>query len=1047
MAPQAPSATQAAATRADDPPRVCLLGVPLIEHAGTRLVLAPERPMQMLAWLATQTDWTSRERLAALFWPEHTSEAARRNVRKLVHRAHALTSERGLPPLQEQAGSVRWPLATDVQAFEQAAAEGAVDAALALWRGEPWLGFDVGSQPFGDWVQFERLRLRARWRDLLLSGSGPEVQAAVALPRARALLDMDPLDEAALQRVMRCEREIGHGARAASAYSGYVQTLAQVHGLCPGTRTQALLQEDGPTPPQVASASAGRPATAPHETPFFGRTAEAQELKALLTQGARWITLVGPGGVGKSRLARELAPQLVQGTTAPAPAPASGPGLVWLSCEQHADAPQVWAALLAALGIAPRASETPAASLRRTLAQRRLLLVLDNLEHLRAAARDIGAALADCAGVQVLATSRMRLLLPQERLLLLHGLPAPAPEDADRAESFDAVRCFVRCAQAQDATFTLAAQREAVVALTAAVEGLPLALELAALAVRHLPVSAVVAELERGDADVLDAGEAAPDPRRRSVRVVFEHSWRLLVPAERALLARLALFQGGFSLEAARAVFGAPLPVLAALIDKSLVRVDDTRGAVAAAAGAPASARLSMHPLVQQFAAERLDPAERAAARDAHAQHHLQLLARYPRGRLGEQAAYFDRIDEDFANVRVAWLHAVERGWSAALAAGLVSLASFLFSRSRCDDGLALLEVAVPRLGDDASAVAESQVARALLLHTRSRYPEAAALARAALRHARQRKDARLRRSSLFMLGQASVAMGHYAAAAHCHRESLELARAEGNGNAIAGGLAMLGDLAIVDGRYDEAIDCARRSLEQQALNGVVHADTISALALALHRAGRHAEADEQFARARAQLSRREGGIQPASCAYNEALAAFERGDLVRAQACAERAREAVAMGGEPAHEAALPLLQSGIALRQNHHALALQHLQRGLGTARELHMQWLLLAGLVQGAQWLLEHGDAGRAAALLRTALGARGLRAADRHQARALLERTGAPAAATVAATASSADGAAATASVDDAVALLLALGADGAGSVAADVGVHHAVRVAG
>jgi len=516
------------------------------------------------------------------------------------------------------------------------------------------------------------------------------------------------------------------------------------------------------------------------------------------------------------------------------------------------------------------------------------------------------------------------------------------------------------------------------------------------------------------------------------------------VPAERGLLARLALFRGGFSLEAARAVFAAPLPVLAALIDKSLVRVDDTRGASPAAAGALAATRLSMHPLVQQFAAERLDPAERAAARDAHAQHHLQLLARYPRGRLGEQAAYFDRIEEDYANVRAAWLHAVEARWSAALAAGLVSLSSFLFSRSRCDDGLALLEVAVPRLGDDANAVAESQVARALLLHTRSRYPEAAALARAALRHARQRKDARLRRSSLFMLGQASFAMGHYASAAHCHRESLELSRAEGNGNGIAGGLAMLGDLAVVEGRYDEAIDCQRRSLEQQARNGVVHADTISSLALALHRAGRHAEADEQFARAHALLPRREGGIQPASCAYHEALAAFERGDLARAQACAERAREAVALGGEPAYEAALPLLLSGIALRQHHGALALHHLQRGLGTARDLHMQWLLLAGLVQGAQWLLENGDASRAAAVLRTALAARGLRAVDRDQARALLDRS--MAAPGGSAAAAPADAAPAPASVDDAIAWLLALRAD-ARSVAADVGVHHAVRVSG
>jgi predicted ATPase/DNA-binding SARP family transcriptional activator/tetratricopeptide (TPR) repeat protein len=974
----------------DDPPRLCLLGAPLIEHGGAAHLLPPERPMQMLAWLAAQTDWTSRERLAALFWPDHPPEAARRNVRKLLHRAHATQAVRGLSALQEQAGSVRWPLATDVHDFEQAAAAGDVAGALALWRGEPWQGFDVGSRAFGEWVQFERQRLRARWRDLLLTASAGAADTALASRWARMLLEHDPLDEAAVQILLRCERDAGRSVSAQAALSGFEAELAASLGLAPGRRTRALLH----APPRDEG-----PATMhADEAPFLGRAAETQEIAAMLASGSRWISVVGPGGVGKSRLVRHAGPRW---------AAARGTELRIVAFDEHSDAAAALSALLAMLGITPKAAESPPAALQRALASRALLLVLDNLEHLPGLARTLGEALAPCAVVQVIATTRMRLGVAGEWLLPLHGLPWPAADDADRAEAFDAVRFFVRCAKTQDPAFGFEAQRAGVVALTSAVEGLPLALELAALTVRALPVAEVAADVSRGDVDLLDAGAAAPHRRRRSVRAVFEHSWRLLVPAERALLARLTVFAGSFTREAARDICEAPLPALVSLIDKSLVRVDEnqlpatgtgTSTSTSTSTGTTrnsdaAATRLSLHPLVQQLAAEQLDAAQHAALRARHARHFMQVLVRYPRGRMAEQAAFFDRVEADLANLRAAWLHMVDEGEAAALAAGQVALASYFHSRARCDEGLLLIDAARPLLRADARAHAESQVAGALLQYSRSRYPETAALARAGLGFARQRKDTRLRRASLFMLGQAAYAMGHYDSAAHCYRESLELARQEGNGHGIAGGLALLGALAAVDGRYGEAVTQAEQSIEQQARNGFLQSETTAGLAFALHRAGRTTEADSQLLLARERLPRHAGGTERSNLAYTEAVIAFERGELARAQTLAEQARDGVADGGEPAIEAAVPLLLGRIALQAGDRPAALAQIQRSLAAAQALHMQWLVLAALVAGGEWLLANGEIAQGVAALQATLQARGLRHEDRVAATAALAALGA------------------------------------------------------
>ena len=189
--------------------------------------------------------------------------------------------------------------------------------------------------------------------------------------------------------------------------------------------------------------------------------------------------------------------------------------------------------------------------------------------------------------LRIVVTSRVRLGLTTEWLLPLAGLPTPELEDESDAEAFDAVRLFIQAAQRVEPALVPSVEAAAIVDICRQVEGLPLALELAASWTRVLSCAAIAAELRRGT-ELLQAVDAAQPARHASMDVVFDHSWRLLTPVERDALARLSVFRGGFSAEAARAVAGASLPVLGALADKSLLRKDD--------------ARIYLHPLVNQFA-------------------------------------------------------------------------------------------------------------------------------------------------------------------------------------------------------------------------------------------------------------------------------------------------------------------------------------------------------------------------------------------------------------------------------------------------------------
>jgi predicted ATPase/DNA-binding XRE family transcriptional regulator len=418
-------------------------------------------------------------------------------------------------------------------------------------------------------------------------------------------------------------------------------------------------------------------------TPFVGREREQAELAALLARpDCRLVTLLGPGGVGKTRLAIETGRTIQHfpdGVALVSLAPVSAPALV---AQAIGDA----------LGIAFSGAGDLLAQLVSHLREQRSLLILDNLEQLLdPAGVTLGVLellLAQVPGVTVLATSRERLRFPGEWVLELDGLPVPQVPVSAGLAAAPALRLFAEHAERVDRGFRLTPDNAiAIATICRMVDGLPLGIELAAAWTRALSVDDIARELARG----LDGGHPSPrtlPARHQSLRAVVDYSWQLLNAEERDGLCRLSVFRGGFTREAAEQVAGAGLGLLASLVDKSLLR----RGP---------GGRYDLHEIIRQYAGARLQEQADAlaAAQRRHAAYYLQLVIGRERQLKGaEQAAATAEIAVEIDNLRAAWPWAAANSLLAELEGAGEVLHWFFEFRSWLQEGAALFAEALELL-------------------------------------------------------------------------------------------------------------------------------------------------------------------------------------------------------------------------------------------------------------------------------------------------------------------------------------------------------------
>jgi predicted ATPase/DNA-binding CsgD family transcriptional regulator len=414
-------------------------------------------------------------------------------------------------------------------------------------------------------------------------------------------------------------------------------------------------------------------------SPFLGRSGEIEEIGALLNDpSCRLLTLVGPGGIGKTRLAMEVAAH--QRAAFP-------DGLYFVPLAPLNRADDVLTAIAEATPFrfqqddrSPR--EQFFAYLGEKHAQR-LLLVLDNFEHLLGGVEIVSDILAATTNLKILVTSREALNLQEEWVRQITGLAYPHQVNGRTIDDYSAVQLFVDRARRIRGDFDLAEDSRSVVDICRLVEGMPLAIELAVGWLTTLRPADIAQELQH-NLDILATRSRNLPERHRTLRSVFNQSWRLMSAEEREVFQKLSVFRGGFTREAAHAVAGASLQTLARLIDQSLVRLN-------------AAGRYEIHELLRQYGAEQLEAANQLeTVQQAYIDYYLGLLHRLERDIKGqEQLAALDTIATDFENVRHAWQHAVEQRCYLALSQAVESLQWFADMRGRYHEVVHLLASAV----------------------------------------------------------------------------------------------------------------------------------------------------------------------------------------------------------------------------------------------------------------------------------------------------------------------------------------------------------------
>ncbi|MCG7207039.1 BTAD domain-containing putative transcriptional regulator [Streptomyces arenae] len=499
-------------------------------------------------------------------------------------------------------------------AGDHARAAARLREALALWRG-PALP-DLPDAP-AEAARLEELRLAAvqdRIEAELALGGGAEL-----VPELRALLADRPLSERLYGQLMRALHAGGRPAEALTVFEEARRTLADELGADPSPELSALHLD------LLRGVAPERPRLPVQLTRFVGREPELGRIAAVLA-GSRLVTLTGPGGAGKTRLAIEAAQHR--------------PAACFVELAPLTDGARIPYAVLAALGVR-EGLRSPAADitdrLLAALEDRELLLVLDNCEHLVAeAARVVSLLLAACPGVRVLATSRESLGITGEILVPVPPLP-PEP----------AVRLFLDRARAVRPGFEGHAR---VAGICAALDGLPLAIELAAARLRTLTPDELADRLD-DRFRLLSRGDRSKAPRHRTLRAVVEWSWDLLDEEERELARQLTVFSGGATLAAVEAVCGLAYPedVLASLVEKSFLEVSE--------------GRYRMLETIRAFAAE-----EPRDLKDAHARYFLRLAEEAePHLRGGGQLPWLARLAAEHGNLDAALRHLVRHDTDGAL--------------------------------------------------------------------------------------------------------------------------------------------------------------------------------------------------------------------------------------------------------------------------------------------------------------------------------------------------------------------------------------------
>lgn len=670
------------------------LGSDLLSSFGSRKAQA------LLYYLATIDGVCTRDTAAGLLWPEMSEKKAKSNLRVAIASvkqhigAHLDVSSTGL------AFNRKLPYESDVETFRNSLAVAlrqrnleAIQEANALYKGEFLQGFHLhNAAPFEEWLvqQREHLRMLAiQGLESLGAFCLDQKAYATGLAAARQLLMLEPWHENAHRQIMLLLALSNQRAAALAHFEVCQRQLRDELDVAPAPETVALYESikagdfEQPAAPLLRRAAemlrvrdeAPPAEPAPPQPPlppnniadplagFVGRTSELAFACQQLTEfESRLLTILGPGGMGKSSLAQQVAQHLLHAHAGHFP---HGIFMVSLlgantNADPNGAGDIILMAIAEAIGAELRSDAPYLAQLIASLRDRRSLIILDNLEHLIAGAQTIAQLLAQAPRVRMLITSRTRLRVNGETTLVLGKLSLPsAPNALERfvdgshlvtkpAETWqgsDAVAMFIQRAQVMNPQFTVDPPTlAAIVQICTLVDGLPLGIELAVSWLHALNCAQIAREIERS-LDFLTTDLLSLPLPQRTLRSVFERSWQLLAPADQELLAKLTIFPFTFYPDAAQFVAGASLPMLAKLVSHSLLSVNS------------ASAYF-MHRSVREFALSKLSaqPDQYTSLQRQFAHYYLDFMAQRESAIKSPQyAVALEQISLEIDNVRMAW--------------------------------------------------------------------------------------------------------------------------------------------------------------------------------------------------------------------------------------------------------------------------------------------------------------------------------------------------------------------------------------------------------
>lgn len=795
--------------------------------AAAEVKIGPYKERALLALLALSSDReVSSDALVDALWSGEAPRSARKLLHIYVSHLRRSLGDRAVETCASGYALRSEVVTTDASGFERLYLDGCrarqsgdatlasalLGEALGLWRGPVLADFAYESFARPAAERFEEMRLTAMEErasaDLALNRQGEIVG------QLQAAVEAHPLRERLQGLLMATLYRLGRQAEALAVYDEVRRLLRDELGLAPGHELQtlhhAILDQDASLDSlAVLQAVGARTALPAPPTELIGRDGELRDLATLLTaKGTRLVTVTGPGGIGKTRLAIAVAHELdvvfEGGTVFVDLSALSDPALV---------TPAIADAVERLRPLAREAGISLTESIARALGARRVLLVLDNMEQLVEAGADVAALLRAAATLSVLVTSRARLRLNGEQVYSVPPLRVPALADEAELEVFGsvaAVALLVERVRSVDTNFAVNADNMSAIArICTRLEGVPLAIELAAPRVVLLSPQALLQRLEHRLPLLSDGAWDLP-ARQRTVRATIDWSYGLLKPTQQLALQRLALFTGGCTFAAAEHMCGPAdvLDSLTVLLDNSLVR----RTQVVAAP------RYTMLETVREYALECLHAEGNNDVEFERMAEYLIRLAAQAEPELAgpDQVEWLEALEAEHDNLRVVlqWCRDYARGGLELELA--TSLGRFWYVRGHLDEGRRALEGALTRAGDVASAAMAAKGFRmaSAVAVIQGDYSGAHALAESGLRLYRVAHDPLGVVRSLSNIGAILLGRGELDQAIVALDESVALSRDVPDSRLRAMALNNRGDVALTMGHYDLAIPLFEESLE-----------------------------------------------------------------------------------------------------------------------------------------------------------------------------------------------------------------------------------------